>query len=103
MAVVNTKSTIVTNYEAQPRVLTSGYLSGANDTVGVATVAAAATDSIGSTYRYTFIPSGCRIQDITIMNDATTAGVWKLGLFLNDNQNLNQALYLATWNSATAY
>jgi hypothetical protein len=103
MAVVNTKSVIINNYEAQPRVLTSGYLAGAGDTIQVATVAAAATDSIASTYRYGFLPSGVRVQDIQLMNDATTAGVWKLGVYLNDNQSLNQALYLNTWNAATAY
>lgn len=103
MAVVNRLSTPVSNYEAQPRVLTSGYLIGANDTVGVATVATVATDSIASTYKYAFIPSGVRIQDIQLMNDATTAGVWKLGLYTNDNQGLNLALSLNTWNSTTAY
>jgi hypothetical protein len=103
MAVVNTKSTIINNYEAQPRVLSSGYVAGGSDTITVATVAAAATDSIASTYRYGFLPSGVRVQDIQLMNDATTAGVWKLGVYLNDTQGLNQSLYLATWNAATAY
>jgi hypothetical protein len=103
MAVVTRLSTIVSNYEASPRVLTSGYLSGANDTVGVATVATVATDSIGSTYKFAFIPSGIRIEDIQMQNDATTAGVWKLGLYTNDLQSLNTALYLNTWNSTTAY
>lgn len=103
MAVVNKLSTLVSNYEAQPRVLSSGYVSGGTDTITVATVAAAATDSIASTYRYGFLPSGVRVQDVQLINDATTAGVWKLGVYLNDTQGLNQALYLNTWNAATAY
>lgn len=86
MAVVNTLSQIITNYDASPRVLTSGFLAGANDTVGVGTVAAAATDSIGSTYRFAFISSGVRIEDIQMMNDATTAGIWQLGVYDNDQQ-----------------
>ncbi len=86
MGVVNTLSTVISNYDASPRVLTSGFLAGANDTVCVASVAAAATDSIGSTYKYMFVPSGVRIQDIQLMNDATTAGVWKLGVYTNDQQ-----------------
>lgn len=103
MAVVNSKSVIVTNYESQPRVLSSGYLAGSGDTVQVATVAAAATDSIASTYRYGYLPSGVRVQDVQLMNDATTAGVWKLGVYLTASQGLNQALYLSTWNAVTAY
>lgn len=103
MAVVNRLSTPIANYDAQPRILTSGYLVGANDTVGVASVATVATDSIASTYKYGFIPSGIRIEDIQMMNDATTAGVWKLGLYMNDLQSLNLGLSLATWNSTTAY
>lgn len=86
MAVVNTKSTLVSNYDAQPRVLSSGYVAGANDTIGIATAAAGATDSIASTYRFGFIPSGVRIQDIQIVNDATTAGVWQLGVYCNTQQ-----------------
>ena len=86
MAVVNTLSTVISNYDASPRILTSGFLAGANDTVTVATAAAAATDSIGSTYRYAFCPSGVRVEDIQIQNDATTAGVWQLGVYANDQQ-----------------
>src|SRR5579872_4343099 len=87
MAVVNTLSTTISNYDAQPRVLTSGYIAGGNDTFCVANVAAASTDSIGSTYRFGFIPSGVRVQDIEIMNDATTAGVWQVGVYNNDQQS----------------
>jgi hypothetical protein len=103
MAVVNTKSTTVSNYDASPRVLTSGYLAGANDTVQVATAAAGATDSIGSTYRFGFIGSGRRIEDIQMMNDATTTGVWQLGVYCNTQQSLNTGLFLNTWISTTAY
>lgn len=86
MGVVNTKSTLITNYDASPRVLSSGYQAGGNDTIGIATVGSGATDSIGSTYRFGFIPSGVRIQDIQIVNDATTAGVWQLGVYCNTQQ-----------------
>ncbi len=103
MALVTRLSTIISNYEAQPRILTSGYISGANDTVGTGIVSAVSTDSIGSIYRFGFIPSGVRVEDIQMKNDATTAGVWTLGVYLNDTQNLNSALYLNTWNSVTAY
>jgi hypothetical protein len=86
MAVVNTLSPIISNYDAQPRILTSGYISGANDTVGVATQSLAATDNIGSTYRLAFIPSGVRIEDMQLVNTASTAGAFSLGVYCNDQQ-----------------
>lgn len=86
MGVVNTLSTVIANYDAQPRILTSGFLAGASDTIGSSSVAAVSTDSIGSTYRFGFIPSGVRIEDIQLVNDATTAGVWQLGVYCNDQQ-----------------
>jgi hypothetical protein len=86
MAVVNRLSTNVSNYDASPRILTSGYIAGANDTIGIATVTTVATDSIGSTYRFGFIPSGVRIEDIQMMTDGTTAGIWDVGVYNNDQQ-----------------
>lgn len=86
MAVVNTLSTMISNYDANPRVLTSGYLAGGGDSITVATVGAGATDNIGSTYRFGFIASGVRVQDIQLMNDATTAGIWQVGVYDNDQQ-----------------
>src|ERR1700730_16447388 len=86
MAVVNSKSVVISNYDAQPRILTSGFIAGANDTVTVSSVTTVATDNIGSTYRFCFIPSGVRIEDIQIMNDATTAGVWDVGVYNNTQQ-----------------
>lgn len=109
MAVVTRLGTLISNYEAVPRILSSGYLAGANDTIGLATVGAVSTDSIGSIYKFGFLPTGVRVEDIQLMNDATTAGIWSLGLYTNDLQSLNlngqgggQAIY-NTWNSTTAY
>lgn len=86
MAVVNTKGALISNYDAQPRILSSGYQAGGADTVTVGVVAAGSTDNIGSTYRFGFLPSGVRLQDIQIKNDATTAGVWQLGVYCNTQQ-----------------
>lgn len=86
MAVVNTLSTTVANYNAQPRILTSGYLAGANDTVCTSVVQLGAGDSIASTYRMGFISSGVLIEDIKIVNDATTAGTFQIGLYNNTQQ-----------------
>lgn len=111
MALVTKLSTLVSNWEAQPRILSSGYQAGGNDTVVVATVPAGSTDSIGSVYKYGFLPSGVRVQDVQLMNDATTAGVWSLGVYTNDLQSLNVAAPTSgggqsaypTWNATTAY
>src|SRR5271154_548987 len=89
MALVTRLSSNVSNYDAQPRILTSGYIAGANDTICTASVAAVSTDSIGSIYRFGFLPSGVRIIDVQMQNDATTAGVWQMGIYLNDTQGLN--------------
>lgn len=86
MAVVNTKSSLISNYDAQPRILSSGYQAGGSDTITVGSCTTVATDSIGSTYRFGFIPSGVRLQDIQIQNDATTAGVWQIGVYCNTQQ-----------------
>lgn len=106
MAVVNTKGTLVSNYDAVPRILSSGYVAGANDTNAVATVAAVSTDNIASTYRFMFLPSGVRIIDIQMQNDATTAGVWKMGVLCNTQQALNlggPGFSVQTWSSTVAY
>jgi hypothetical protein len=106
MAVVTRLGTLVSNYEAVPRILSSGYLAGGNDTVAVATVGAVSTDSIASVYKFGFVPSGVRIEDIQMMCDATTAGAWSLGIILNDNQGLNMGgpgASVQTWSSTAAY
>jgi hypothetical protein len=106
MAVVTRLSTIVSNYEAVPRILTSGYISGANDTVGCGIVGAVSTDSIASVYKFNFLPSGVRVEDIQMQNDATTAGVWSLGIICNDTQALNMGgpgYSVQTWSSTVAY
>ena len=106
MAVVNTLGTLISNFNAQPRILSSGYVAGANDTNVVASVAAASTDSIGSTYRFAFLPSGVRIIDIQMQNDLTTTGVWQMGVLCNTQQSLNLAgpgYSVQTWSSLVAY
>jgi hypothetical protein len=97
MAIVNTKSSGLLSFDAQPRVIGGAYLSGASDIVSKAVVLAGATDSLGSTYRFGFLPSGACVQDIAIMNDATITGVWQLGVYMNSQQGLNLGSLLATW------
>lgn len=86
MAVTNTKSSIITNFDAQPRVLTSGYLAGAGDTITLAAMSTVTGDSANSTYRLAFISSGVRVEDIQFQAEAMTAGVVKLGVYCNTQQ-----------------
>lgn len=81
MAVVNVKSVLVSNYDAQPRILSNGYIAGAGDTITCGICLAGAADSAASVYRVGFIPSGARIQDVQLQNDANTAGTsYKIGV-----------------------
>jgi hypothetical protein len=81
MAVVNVKSTLISNYDAQPRILSNGYIAGANDTTGCGIVACGASDSAGSIYRIGFLPSGALLSDLSVMNDANTSGTsYKFGV-----------------------
>jgi hypothetical protein len=106
MAVVNTKSPILLNFDAVPRINTLPYLGGANDTICKAVITAAAGDSIGSTYRFGFIPSGVSLADIQMQNDAISSGTWNLGVYCNSQQGLNlggPGYSVQTWSSTVAY
>lgn len=74
MAVVNTKSTLVTNADATPVVLSNPYQAFGNDANEVAVCSVAASDSAASVYRFFRIPSNARIIDLQVQNDALTSG-----------------------------
>lgn len=82
MAVVNTKSTSITNADAIPIVLNSpldthGILRESVDTLEVA-----AADSDTSTYRFARVHSSWRPSQITVFNDAIAGGtVYDCGLY----------------------
>jgi hypothetical protein len=82
MATVNTKSNIVTNLDATPKVLNSLNLMGAVLREQVATIAVAAADDNNSTYRMCRVHSSWRISEMTMFNDAITTGTdYNIGLF----------------------
>lgn len=84
---VTVKSTLVSNYDASPRVLSNPYQAGGGDTVGTALCAVGSGDGAGSIYRFAFVPSGARLTDLRIMNDALTTGSsYKFGV-LNNTQD----------------
>jgi len=82
MAVVNTKSTIVTNADAAPVDLTDSRVSHGRLREQVAKVEVAAADDDTSTYRMFRVWSGWRISSIEIASDALTAGTsFDLGVY----------------------
>lgn len=81
MAVVNIKSTVVSNADATPVILNNPFVAYGGDYNETGVCAAGATDSAASVYRYFRIPSGARIQDVQVMNDANTSGTsYKCGV-----------------------
>lgn len=83
MAVVNTKSTAITNAdEAQPRVQTQSWIERGSPVIAVGTVEVAAADDDTSVYRLVRIPSGARIHKVELMSDAITGATdYNLGLY----------------------
>src|SRR3972149_12341690 len=82
MAVANTKSTFITNADAEPKVLTSDYISKGTLYEAVGTVEVAAADDDGSVYRMVRVPSNARITSILTGCDAITLGTsYHLGVY----------------------
>ena len=74
MAVANTKSTLITNADATPPVLTSPRTSGAHLREAVGTVEVAAADDNNSVYRFVRVRSNARISSVEHASDAVTGG-----------------------------
>jgi len=84
MAVVNTKSTAITNADATPRVPNNSYIEGGLLRVSVGTVEVAAADEDTSVFRFVRLPSGARVQSIRVFCDALTAGTsFDCGIYKN--------------------
>lgn len=82
MAVVNTKSTAITNRDAIPRVVSPAHLVRAHTFQAVATVEVAAADDDGSVYRMVQVRSSDRISSIMVANDAITGGTdYDIGIY----------------------
>lgn len=85
MAVVNTKSTIVSNADAAPYVATPALISGGRMREQVGHVAVAAGDDDNSVYRVARVHSNVRISELLVTNDAITGGSsYDLGLYDTD-------------------
>ncbi len=84
MAVVNTKSTAITNADATPKVANNSYIENGKMRVSVGTVEVAAADDDASVFRFVRIPSGARVHSIRVFCDALTSGTsFDCGIYKN--------------------
>lgn len=82
MAVVNTKTNLVTNLDATPAVVNSVLLLGGILREQVGTVEIAAADEDTSVYRLGRVHSSWRVSQLSVFNDAITSGAtFDLGLY----------------------
>jgi len=82
MAVVNTKSTHISNADSSPIVITNSYIASSRRVDAAATCEVAAADTDASVYRMVRVPSNCRFVTLEVLNDAITAGTdYDLGVY----------------------
>ena len=82
MAVVNTKSTAISNADASPAVLNSPRVVNGFLRESVATLETAAGDDDGSVFRFVRVPSNARISSVEYANDAITSGTdYDIGVY----------------------
>lgn len=82
MAVVVTKTTAITNRDAQPKVKTIGHLTKGELFEACGTVELTNGDSIGSTLIFASIPSNARVSQILLSCDGgNTTGTANIGIY----------------------
>ncbi len=74
MAVVNLKSTLITNRDATPKVLTDAGISGGDVREAYGFVFTGAADTAASVYRLIQLPSNCRVSSLAMINGALGSG-----------------------------
>ena len=81
MAVVNLKSTIISNRDATPKVLTDNFVSQGpfRETTGF--VLTGSADSVASVYRLCQVPSNARVNSLKLQNTAITGGAINIGVY----------------------
>lgn len=81
MAVVNLKSTIITNRDATPVVLTEPSISGGVLKESSGFITSAADDSIASIYRLCQVPSNARVSSVLLSSGALTSAAADIGVY----------------------
>ena len=75
MSQYNLKSTVISNRDATPKVLTDPFVSGGEKRSSQGYVATgSAADAVGSTYRLCQVPSNARVDTVKIQNTALGSG-----------------------------
>ena len=108
MAVVNLKSTVITNRDAVPAVINDGRLErgvvkscDGSVTAGVADTGGA-TYAAGTTYVIASLPSTAFVRNVLFSNAALTGGVVSVGVGQNTKNSLGLAFPAALNATATA-
>jgi hypothetical protein len=65
----NLKSTLLTNRDATPKLLTDGFIAAGNLSQCYGYVFTGASDAAGSAYRMVTVPSGARLSSLSMIND----------------------------------
>ena len=83
MTTYNIKSTVITNRDATPKVLTDAYVSGGNLAASQGYVQTfGAADAAGTIYRMCQVPSSARVESVKIQNDAlATSAAVNVGVY----------------------
>lgn len=82
MAVVTTKSGLITNRDASPRVINNSNVDGGNLRSEVGTVETTATDSSASLYLFFQVPSNARLDQVLLYSDDVgTTGLMDIGIW----------------------
>jgi hypothetical protein len=106
MAIVNSKSTAVTNVDATPTVITNRILTRGPLYSAVGVIAKAASDNDTSVFRAVRVPSNARIVSILRGNTAITAGTsYQIGVYAtaqNGGAAVSAGLFAATQDLSTA-
>lgn len=102
MAVVNTKSTRVSNADAVSQTLDSVIVNHGRARSVCATMEAANGDSIGSTFRIARVFSSWRITSIKMFCDAITSGAGDVGLYHPANRSSGAVVDADAYASAAS-
>lgn len=81
MAVVSSSSTVITNRDASPKVLSNARLVKGAMMEAAGLVAAVSGDSIASKYKFFSLPSNARVSDLLLTCDAITTCAGDIGLY----------------------
>jgi hypothetical protein len=80
MAIVNNKSTVVTNADATPITKSNDYQANSEQSSLLTVATLLATDTATSTYRFARIPSGACIQSVRLAAPANTSSAASIGV-----------------------